>query len=391
MKKRLFSLLGASLLISLSLSMTSLAGQWVQDEIGWRYQSDDGSYLSNTWKEIEGKQYYFGSGGYMLSNTTTPDGYRVGADGAWIQEESSNKNNQFISDENYYSLPLGIKATDTNIYYLQNNVFYVASVDGSNPQAIISDIGGLLIGADYKLYFTGILDGTLKRCNLDGGEVELLYQTEGTPLEVPYLDANGNYAGTNVMTRYAAVGLEFANGLGIQTKKGFYDIASNQFIVGRHEKPKTASSKELTSKMKSLIPNNYETIKVNADYGNQGDYVSISTYVTDSNNAWYAPYSYIGEYIVNTKTNTIVWCNEGSKSNPVSSLGTLYSTKYGLFIIKSDSLYRLEDGGNVVKIVDDGCYKFDVNNGRIYYKGILNDDIKIIEIAPAALPTTSVR
>lgn len=379
------------LIMSLSASsvFTSLAAEWIQDTKGWWYQEDDGSYPSNSWKEIEGKQYYFGSDGYMLSNTTTPDGYKVGADGAWIKEKASN--NQFVSNQNYYSLPLGIKATDTNIFYCVNTAFYTANVDGSNPQAIITDIFGAVIGSDNKLYFSGHLDGTLKRSNLDGSEIELLYQTEGNPLEVPYLDANGNYAGTNVVTTYAAVRLEFANGLGIQTNKGFYDIASNQFIVGRHEKPKTASSKELTTKMKSLIPNNYETISVGEDYGNQGDYVSIYTHVTDSSNPWYAPYSCIGAYIVNTKTNTIVYCSEGSKSNPASSLGTLYSTKYGLFAKKSNGLYRLEEGGNVVKIIDDDCYNFDVNNGRIYYMNILDDDIKIIEIEAAALPATSVR
>lgn len=58
---------------------------WKQDKNGWWYQNSDGTYPTNTWKEINGKQYYFGSDGYMLSNTITPDGYKVGADGAWIQ------------------------------------------------------------------------------------------------------------------------------------------------------------------------------------------------------------------------------------------------------------------------------------------------------------------
>ena len=58
---------------------------WKQDQNGWWYQNSDGTYPTNTWKEINGKQYYFGSNGYMLSNTTTPDGYKVGVDGAWIQ------------------------------------------------------------------------------------------------------------------------------------------------------------------------------------------------------------------------------------------------------------------------------------------------------------------
>lgn len=59
---------------------------WKQDTTGWWYQNADGSYPVNTWKEINGKHYYFGGNGYMLANTTTPDGYQVGSDGAWVQQ-----------------------------------------------------------------------------------------------------------------------------------------------------------------------------------------------------------------------------------------------------------------------------------------------------------------
>lgn len=43
------------------------------------------------WHEIDGKWYYFntasdkGTLGVMLANTTTPDGYQVDANGAWIR------------------------------------------------------------------------------------------------------------------------------------------------------------------------------------------------------------------------------------------------------------------------------------------------------------------
>lgn len=67
-----------------STSTTSVEG-WVQDEIGRWYRNPDNSYPINTWKEIDGKQYYFGSDGYMLHDTITPDGYTVGSDGAWIE------------------------------------------------------------------------------------------------------------------------------------------------------------------------------------------------------------------------------------------------------------------------------------------------------------------
>ena len=81
-------------------------GVWKSDRTGWWFQNPDGSYPANAWKlinglwyffngagymesskwvESSGKWYYVGANGDMLTNTTTPDGYRVGADGAWIK------------------------------------------------------------------------------------------------------------------------------------------------------------------------------------------------------------------------------------------------------------------------------------------------------------------
>ncbi|MBT9778321.1 hypothetical protein GPL15_17635 [Clostridium sp. MCC353] len=71
-------------IMSLLMAITAFAGQWQLDSNGWWYLNDDGSYPAGQWQEIDGKHYYFRSDGYMLSNTITPDGYVVGADGAWI-------------------------------------------------------------------------------------------------------------------------------------------------------------------------------------------------------------------------------------------------------------------------------------------------------------------
>lgn len=68
-----------------STTSTQSTGQWVQNAIGWWYDNGDGTYPSNTWKEINGKQYYFDGNGYMLHDTITPDGFQVGSDGAWVQ------------------------------------------------------------------------------------------------------------------------------------------------------------------------------------------------------------------------------------------------------------------------------------------------------------------
>ena len=68
---------------------------------GWLQQDGMSYYLHNVsdgtmghmytgWHQIDGKWYFFnevsdGTKGKMLVNTTTPDGYQVGADGVWIQ------------------------------------------------------------------------------------------------------------------------------------------------------------------------------------------------------------------------------------------------------------------------------------------------------------------
>lgn len=70
---------------SITGNAVETAGGWKQDANGWRWQNSDGTYAADTWKWIADKCYYFNHDGYMLSGTTTPDGFLVGADGAWIQ------------------------------------------------------------------------------------------------------------------------------------------------------------------------------------------------------------------------------------------------------------------------------------------------------------------
>lgn len=82
MKTYLKMALITSVLI-LTMAMTSFAGQWQENDQGWWYQNDDGSYPADGWQWINGKSYYFDSHGYCLMDTVTPDGYTVDASGAW--------------------------------------------------------------------------------------------------------------------------------------------------------------------------------------------------------------------------------------------------------------------------------------------------------------------
>jgi hypothetical protein len=70
---------------SYSVTQNNFTSDWKQDSVGWWYQNTDGSYSKSIWQLINGNYYYFNERGYMLSNTTTPDGYQVDADGVWIQ------------------------------------------------------------------------------------------------------------------------------------------------------------------------------------------------------------------------------------------------------------------------------------------------------------------
>lgn len=92
MKKRL--LVAAVAAMSTMMSMTAFAGMgsWQQNETGWWWQRNDGSYPAGEWKWVDGdgdgtaESYYFDGNGYLATNTTTPDGYTVNADGAWVQD-----------------------------------------------------------------------------------------------------------------------------------------------------------------------------------------------------------------------------------------------------------------------------------------------------------------
>ena len=81
---------GAALFSAALLSTPVLAGEWRANSTGFWYVNDDGSYPTNAWQWIDGdgdgiyQCFAFDENGYLLLNQTTPDGYLVGAAGAWF-------------------------------------------------------------------------------------------------------------------------------------------------------------------------------------------------------------------------------------------------------------------------------------------------------------------
>lgn len=87
-----------SMVISLLLSMTALAGEWrtgaALNEGRWWYENDDGTFLANGWFWLDGNRdgieecYAFDENGWMYADTITPDGYTVNREGAWTVQEN---------------------------------------------------------------------------------------------------------------------------------------------------------------------------------------------------------------------------------------------------------------------------------------------------------------
>lgn len=76
----------ASLFMILLMSVPAFGGQWMTGPAGWWYQNTDGSYLKSGWYWIDGRCYYFNSSGYILTDTSAPDGSLVNGDGAWVSD-----------------------------------------------------------------------------------------------------------------------------------------------------------------------------------------------------------------------------------------------------------------------------------------------------------------
>ena len=77
------------MMIFMSFSSNVYAGRWRRTKVGWWYDYGDGTWPASKWRWIDGNAdgigecYYFNKDGYLLVNTTTPDGYTVNTNGAW--------------------------------------------------------------------------------------------------------------------------------------------------------------------------------------------------------------------------------------------------------------------------------------------------------------------
>jgi len=122
---------------------------WVSKDGSWYYYQADGT-LATGWIIWQGKYYYLYSNGVMAVNTITPDGYRVGPDGAWNGKDSTS---QYYEDAvNSYNC-----SSSTGYYiYINQTSHVVCILTGSIHNWTIKYIFPCTVGAPETPTITGM-------------------------------------------------------------------------------------------------------------------------------------------------------------------------------------------------------------------------------------------
>lgn len=63
-----------------------MARDWQMVNGSWHYYTESGAMAKSRWIQTNGYWYYVSADGALFVNGTTPDGYRVDANGVWIQK-----------------------------------------------------------------------------------------------------------------------------------------------------------------------------------------------------------------------------------------------------------------------------------------------------------------
>lgn len=134
---------------------TSTSG-WVKDGKMWKYQAPDGSFIADSWIKVDEKSYYMDSNGFMLADTITPDGIYVNPQGektsyfpGWFQDGLRWR---YIMKNGYYAASTWIQDTDGNWYHFDMAAYM--DTDTTTPDGYYVDANGVWDGNSTKLAAT---------------------------------------------------------------------------------------------------------------------------------------------------------------------------------------------------------------------------------------------
>ena len=118
MKKATKCLLGGALVILLLTPVSQVKADWHQDNIGWWYSLNNGSYYKNQEVYIDGKDYKFDSRGYMITGWQY-NVYNGGDYSGWYYYDPVNGDKkmgwQLIDGKWYYLSAFGARFGGQNI------------------------------------------------------------------------------------------------------------------------------------------------------------------------------------------------------------------------------------------------------------------------------------
>lgn len=175
MKKTMIVSIAAFL--TLAMAGTASAAAWktgaAPNEDRWWYDDEDGTWAENEWRWLDGNRdgvaecYAFDREGWMYADTTTPDGYQVNRDGAWVVNGAVQTKRVAVGPGNsqtankrvlvaYYTLP-ETDGTDTDARasrvavngQVQGNMEYMANT-------IAEAAGGQLFKIDTAQAYPGL-------------------------------------------------------------------------------------------------------------------------------------------------------------------------------------------------------------------------------------------
>lgn len=210
--------LALALMFGVAASMTSFAGEWKQDANGWKYQNDDGSFKTgwffnmpdqswycfdengimktNAWVESDGKSYYVGEDGRMLTNSITPDGTYVDKNG--LARDINTKGYDNVVDTS-----ITVKQNDAEvaipckIYYDNNRkgTYTKVRYDSAGIKVFDDEVPRLVV--THTVLSTGGYSGTYMRVDMyvngekqaslgENNSIDIRFDKDYTVVDFPY-------------------------------------------------------------------------------------------------------------------------------------------------------------------------------------------------------------
>ncbi|GAA0182121.1 hypothetical protein SH2C18_45540 [Clostridium sediminicola] len=312
---------------------------WVEYLGKWYYLNSHGIMLCNKWVDFKGRSYYLNTNGDMAVNTTTPDGYRVGPDGAWDGNPAKKVDNVPTLQGPWPEAITGSNSLNNNsngnfftkvgdwIYYndAAEKALYKIRTNGNDKTKLIdASIRSMAIKDDY-IYF---VDDNFDKDNV------FRIKKDGTSY---------NKFSTKITTINSCDNINIYNN---------YIYFKNHFSV---------------QKLSSDKKEGYNLIVQ----------PSLPRHIYIWNNMMYYPNARDNDYIYVMNLDT----EDKYKINETSSYCLNKYNNYIYFSNREDnnSIYRTMIGGKTEKICDDTTYTFNISGEWIYYNNV-SDERKLYRV-----------